>query len=262
MSSRWNPVLAEGRAFVPFFMLGYPTLDASRRLVDAAVRGGARGLELGLPFSDPIADGPVIQTTAVHALRQGFRLDAGFEALAAIRRDHPTLPIGLLVYANLVRARGLPRFYAAVAGAGVDAVLVADVPVREVQPFVRAALDADVDPVCICPPNASDETVRRVAKVSRSFVYCVCRAGTTGATAEGRVPPASVLSGLERHGGPPAIAGFGLSTPAHVRAAYAAGAAGAIVGSALSRLIIESEAAAEPEVERFVRACSEPGDEG
>ncbi len=236
-------------------MLGHPSRGQSRDVIEAAVQAGAAGLELGFPFSDPIADGPVIHAAATTALQGGFRIADAFEQIRDVRQRHPDLPIGLLVYGNLVRRRGLDTFYGDVSKAGVDAVLVADVPMRESGPFVEAASTASVDPVFIAPPNATESTLRSVATHSRSFVYCVCRAGVTGAGTETRLPPRHVVEGLRQFGAAPAVAGFGLSNPEHVFAAHDAGMAGAIVGSALIRIIDEDPAGAPGNVEAFVKAC-------
>jgi tryptophan synthase alpha chain len=121
---------AEG-AFVPFLVLGDPDLDTSLALVRTLARAGADALELGLPFSDPVADGPVIQAAATRALDRGVRIDEAWDLVGTVRREFPDLPIGLLVYANLVLHRGAPTFYRRAAAAGVDSVLVADAPLLE-----------------------------------------------------------------------------------------------------------------------------------
>ncbi len=251
--NRWSLAFDLGPTFVPFFVLGHPTLEDSLEYMESAVAGGARALELGLPFSDPVADGPVIQTAAFEALQAGFRVGAGLDALARFRRRHPGVAIGLLVYAQLVRVRGFSAFYAAIARAGADACLVADAPVREATRFDRAATDAGVDPVHIAPPNAAQPLLRQVAETSRSFVYCVCRPGVTGDGTEARLPSDRVRQELRAAGAPALVAGFGLSTPEHVAGAAAAGFEGAIVGSAIVRQI--QNGARPGSVEGFVRDC-------
>ena len=126
-------------AFGAFLMLGDPNLETSARLLDAAVEGGADMIEVGIPFSDPIADGPVIQASAERALKQNVRPADAFSLLADFRRRHPQIPVGILTYANLVMARGRDAFCRASVEAGADSLLVADVPVFEAEPFVAAA---------------------------------------------------------------------------------------------------------------------------
>ncbi|MFC6618900.1 tryptophan synthase subunit alpha [Deinococcus radiophilus] len=118
-------------AFVPFVTLGDPNIEASERIVRALLDTGADALELGLPFSDPVADGPTIQAANIRALAAGAGLSAGLNLIRRVREDYPDVPVGLLVYANLPESFGLPEFYGGVAAVGVDSVLVADVPLRE-----------------------------------------------------------------------------------------------------------------------------------
>lgn len=253
--TRFASRLAEGRAFIPFFMLGDPDPPTSLRLLTAAVEAGADALELGIPFSDPIADGPTIQRAAQRALAAGVRPAGALEVASEVRRRFPQLPLGLLVYANLVAAAGRPRFYGRVADAGVDAVLVADVPVREGASYAAAAVEAGVDPVFIAAPNTPESALARLAELGRGFTYCVARPGVTGAGHELRLPPERVLADLARVSAPPAVIGFGISEPEHVQAAFAAGAAGAISGSAVVQRVeahLDDPRAAERAVGDFV----------
>lgn len=220
-------------AFVPFLVLGDPDPGTSRLLLRALVEGGADALELGIPFSDPIADGPTIQGAVVRAMAAGMRPQAAFGLIRQVRAEHPDIPIGLLVYANLVVHRGMETFYWEAAAAGVDSVLVADVPVCEAQPFVDACRSAGLDAVLIAPPNASDATLADVARMATGYTYVLSRAGVTGADAQVKLPPRALLERLQGLGAPPPLLGFGVSRPEHVRAALASGAAGAISGSAV-----------------------------
>ena len=223
-------------AFGAFLMLGDPDPDTSLALLDALVEGGADMVELGIPFSDPVADGPVIQAAAVRAMTAGVTPGRCFEILAAFRARHPRIPVGLLTYANLVLARGRESFYRRCADAGVDSVLVADVPAREAEPFVGAARDHGVSPVLIAAANTPPETLRKIAALSEGYVYCVSRVGVTGTEREMVLDHRSLFESLEAAGAPPPVLGFGISRPEHVRAALDAGAAGVISGSAIVRL--------------------------
>jgi tryptophan synthase alpha chain len=219
-------------AFGAFVMLGDPGLEASAAILDALVEAGADMLEVGIPFSDPVADGPVIQAAAVRALAAGVRTADCFRLLALFRRRHPNVPVGILTYANIVVARGREAFYASAASAGVDSVLVADVPLCEASPFLDPARDAGVSPVLIAAPNTPIATLRAIAAASEGYVYCVARAGVTGADDEVRFS-AELIEKLRSHGAAPPILGFGISRPDHVRLALQAGAAGVIAGSAI-----------------------------
>ena len=216
-----------------FVMLGDPDLETSALILDALVEGGADMLELGIPFSDPIADGPVIQAAADRALRGGVTPGHCFGLLRAFRERRPDVPVGLLTYANIVLARGVDAFYAAAAKSGVDSVLVADVPSIEAEPFLAAARRHRVAPVMIAAPNTPDSTLRRIAAEGEGYTYCVARAGVTGIHAGPAADLAGLLSNLRRLGAPPPVLGFGISTPDQVRAALSAGAAGIISGSAI-----------------------------
>ena len=224
-------------AFGAFVMLGDPDLATSAAILGALVEGGADMLEVGIPFSDPVADGPTIQAAAERALRQGVTPAACFELLAAFRRRHPDVPVGILTYANIVLARGRNAFYRACAEAGVDSVLVADAPALEAEPFAAAARAHGIAPVLIAAPNTPRATLRRIAELGGGYTYCVARAGVTGADKEMELHHADLFRSLEEYGGAPPILGFGISTPAHVRAALDAGAAGVISGSAIVKII-------------------------
>ena len=217
-------------AFGAFLMLGDPDLETSARLLDAVVEGGADMIEVGIPFSDPVADGPVIEAAAQRALAAGVRVDDCFALLADFRMRHPDVPVGLLTYANIVMAR--PGFMRDAADAGVDSLLVADVPALEAEPFTRAMQQAGIEPVLIAAANTPEPTLSRVAKLSRAYTYCVSRAGITGTHAGGTFD-AELIQRLGRAAAPPPVFGFGISRPEHVQAALKAGAKGVICGSAI-----------------------------
>lgn len=236
-------------AFGAFLMLGDPDLQTCAALLDAVVEGGADMVEVGIPFSDPVADGPVIQAAAVRALKAGTRVDDCFDLLRAFRARHPEVPVGILTYANLLAARGRERFIADAAASGVDSVLVADVPSLEAQPYADASRQAGVDLVMIAAPNTPGQTLTRVARLCSGYTYCVARAGVTGERQELALEHDQLFSTLRSVGAPPPVLGFGISTPEHVRQALDAGAAGVISGSAIVRLAVEKGAGA---VRRFV----------
>jgi tryptophan synthase alpha chain len=224
-------------AFIPFAMLGDPSPEASARVLEALVGGGADALELGIPFSDPVADGPVIQAAAVRALEAGTRLADCWALIRGVRDRHPELPIGLLVYANLVAHRDLNLFYREAAAAGVDSVLVADLPVGAAGEFIAAAESSGIAPVFIAPPNADDARLARIAAASKGYTYVVTREGVTGVDDTLRRDSSALLARLKALGAPPAVLGFGISTPAQVRQGLAMGAAGVISGSAVVRVV-------------------------
>lgn len=224
--------------FVPFVMVGDPDAALSEAVIEALIDGGADALELGVPFSDPVADGPTIQRAHLRALAAGVGFEESLEVVARVRERHPELPIGMLIYGNVPFAVGLDAFYGACARAGIDSVLLPDVPVREGAEFSAAAEAAGIDAVYIAPPSASSETLDAVARVSRGYVYAVSRAGVTGTeTASSTVGLAESVARLRQDAAAPVMLGFGISTPEQVAEAVAAGADGAISGSAVVKVV-------------------------
>lgn len=221
------------RAFGAFLMLGDPDLATSARMLDAAVEGGADFLEVGIPFSDPVADGPVIQAASVRALAQGVRTDDCLQLLADFRRRHPDIPVGILTYANIAIARGAGQFAGQLKAAGVDSLLIADIPSLEIVPYAEAIANAGVDPVMIAATNTPDTVLATIARLSRGYTYCVARKGVTGAKTDMQLNHGSLFERLSAVGAPPPVLGFGISTPEQVTAAFAAGASGVISGSAI-----------------------------
>jgi len=237
-------------AFAAFLMLGDPDLGTSAELLDALVEGGADMVELGIPFSDPVADGPVIQAAAVRALGAGVRTQQCLDLIAAFRDRHAGVPIGILTYANIVAARGIERLCAELAAAGVDSLLVADVPSLEAAAYAAVARAAGIDLVMIAAPNTPRPTLARIAALSSGYTYCVARAGVTGADAELALDHGALFAALAQVGAPPPVLGFGISSPDQVRQALASGAAGVISGSAIVARVGEGAGA----VRDFVRS--------
>lgn len=225
-------------AFVPFIMLSDPDPDTALDIVRAAVAGGADALELGVPFSDPVADGPTIQASHIRALKGGATVDSAIAQIRQIRAEFPDLPIGMLIYGNVPFTRGLETFYSEFQEAGADSILLPDVPVREGAPFVAAADKAGIDPIFIAPAQASEQTLQGVAQYSRGYIYAISRDGVTGTEKESETRGlVDVVNNVKRFGGAPILLGFGISTPQHVADAISAGAAGAITGSALTKIV-------------------------
>lgn len=224
-------------AFVPFVTLGDPSPELSLKIIDTLVEGGADALELGIPFSDPLADGPTIQSATLRAFASGTTVAQCFEILAAVRQKYPELPIGLLMYANLVFSKGIDNFYAQCEAVGVDSVLVADVPIEESAPFRQAAMRHNVAPIFICPPNADDDLLREIASHGRGYTYLLSRAGVTGAENRASQPLHHLIAKLSEYHAAPPLQGFGISESSQVKEAIAAGAAGAISGSAIVKII-------------------------
>ncbi|MGF1686457.1 tryptophan synthase subunit alpha [Photobacterium japonica] len=242
-------------AFVPFVTIGDPNPELSLTIIETLVDAGADALELGIPFSDPLADGPTIQSASIRALTSGTTPTICFDLIAKVRAKYPDTPIGLLMYANLVFANGVDAFYQQCAAAGVDSVLVADVPVKESAEFRVAAEKHGIHPIFIAPPNADEATLKTVAQYGGGYTYLLSRAGVTGTETKAGMPIGPLLESLKAHQAPPALLGFGIAEPAQVKEAIEAGAAGAISGSAVVKVIennLNDEAALLANMRTFI----------
>jgi tryptophan synthase alpha chain len=242
-------------AFVPFVTIGDPNKEQSLKIIDTLVQAGADALELGIPFSDPLADGPTIQSANIRALDSGMTPDDCFDILTTIRAKYPDTPIGLLLYANLVFANGIDNFYKKCADAGVDSVLIADVPAHESKEFRDIAHKHGIHQIYIAPPDASDEVLQEISTLGSGYTYLLSRVGVTGTETAANMPVENILSKLKQYNAPVAILGFGISNPEQVSSAIKSGAAGAISGSATVKIIesnLGDEKAMLAELKEFV----------
>lgn len=250
MPATFEAARREGRAaFIAYLMAGDPDLPRTQGFALACERGGADVLEIGIPFSDPIADGPEIQRAGQRALRSGTR-PRDVLGLAASLRQRSEIPIVLMSYANPIYAMGLETFSERARDAGVDGVIVPDLS-WEASDEIRGPFDAcGVDVIQMVAPSTPPERAAAIAGSSRGFLYVVARFGTTGAQPDLPDDLPARISDLHRATDLPLAVGFGVTTAAHVRALAAAGADGIVVGSAIVQKIGEDP---KPEVvERFV----------
>lgn len=256
-AAMFDQLAARGEgAFGAFLMLGDPDLATSAVLLDAVVEGGADMVEFGIPFSDPIADGPIIQAAAQRALATGVRVADCFDLIADFRSRHADMPVGILTYANLLAARGRDRFCADAAAAGVDSLLVADVPTLEAEPYAEAARSAGLDLVMIASAATPGQSLTRIARLSSGYTYCVTRTGVTGVRDDLALEHEELFADLQRLRAPPPVLGFGISSSDHVRKSIAEGAAGVICGSAIVGLAAQTDAS-PASIASFVAAMKE-----
>jgi tryptophan synthase alpha chain len=227
-------------ALMPYLMGGHPDVATSLAIAQAYVDGGADLIELGIPFSDPIADGPVIQAAATRALASGTRVDDVFRICAAITER---VPVVLMTYANIVLARGAEGFAAAAAGAGASGLIVQDLPLEEAPAALAACDAAGLALVPLVAPTTTDERLARIGERARGFLYTVSVTGTTGERAVLSDEFAAVVARAKAHTAVPVALGFGIATLEQASAAADAGADGVIVGS---RLVREAAEAADP----------------
>ncbi len=231
--ARKNPV------FIGFTVAGDPGIEASFRVAKAMIDAGVDLLEIAAPYSDPVADGPVIERAHVRALRAGTTPDDVFALVRRVREHALALPLVLFTYYNIIHRRGADRFFAEAAASGADGVLIVDLPAEESGEIAPYAARHGVDRIALIAPTTSPERQRTILKDASGFVYLISLEGVTGE--RDRLPPglAGLVGAVREKTDLPLAVGFGVSRPEHVRTVVAAGANGVIVGSALVRLIEE-----------------------
>ncbi|RKY13622.1 MAG: tryptophan synthase subunit alpha [Planctomycetota bacterium] len=223
-------------ALIPFFVIGDPDTETSFELVKTAIDAGADVLELGIPFSDPVADGPTIQKADIRAMKAGMTPD---KALAFIKRitDYRSIPVGLLVYYNLIYHYGIERFFSAFKQAGGTSVLVADLSIDDAEEIAPAAEAAGLETVFMVPPNTSDQRIRKIAEYTTGFIYTVSLLGTTGQRSGLSDLVKPLIGRLKSLTEKPICVGFGISTAQHAKDIAQAGADGIIIGSRIVKFI-------------------------
>ncbi len=237
---------------IAYLTAGDPTPEATPALVAALERGGADLIELGVPFSDPIADGPVIQLAGDRALRAGTTL-AKVLAIAAEIRKTSEVPLLLFTYLNPALRYGFERLASDAKAAGIDGCLLTDVSVEEAEDYVRVMRDANLDTVFLAAPTSTDERLKLVARYSSGFVYLVSRTGITGVQSKIADSAAVLIERMRAHTGLPLAMGFGVSTPEHV-AQLAAKVEAVVVGSAIVKQIEKDSS----KLEDFMRSLTGP----
>jgi tryptophan synthase alpha chain len=244
----------KGRAaLMPYLMGGFPNIETSLGIGNAYVEGGADLIELGVPFSDPLADGPVIQSAGSAALAAGATLDL---VLGVAGELSARLPIVLMCYSNAILARGTDRFVDEIAAAGVSGLIVPDLPLEEAPATSKSCAEAGVAFVGLAAPTSTDQRLAAIGAATQGFLYTVAVAGTTGERGDDS-DYGEVIARVRSHTSAPVALGFGISTPEQASAAAGAGADGVIIGSRLVREAAEADqppAACKTLVEQFARA--------
>ncbi|MFN8470613.1 MAG: tryptophan synthase subunit alpha [Anaerolineae bacterium] len=232
---------ADGRvALMPYLCIGHPTPDALLDIVPAAERAGADLFELGIPFSDPLADGATIQAATQRALDQGLKLDACFRQVRQLRDAGVTAPFCFMGYYNPIFQRGVDRFCAEAAEAGVDGFIVPDLPPEEADDLAEAARRRDLDLIFLLAPSSTEARIRTVCERASGFIYLVSLLGVTGARASLPAELEGFVQRVRAHTDLPLAVGFGISTPEQAtRVAHIAD--GVIVGSAVVRTADQAE---------------------
>jgi tryptophan synthase alpha chain len=241
----------------PFLVLGNPTSDLSVELARTAVESGAGMLEIGFPYSDPVADGPAIQVANERALRAGTSTDQAIEILSRIHEASPTTPLNLLVYGNLVHARGYERFCRDVVEAGASSLLVPDIPLEESVALRKASHKEGLGHVELVGPLTGVERLEKLDHAADAFLYVVAHQGVTGVRKGSFAPVAELVETIRRQVESPLCLGFGLSHPEQIRVAFRAGARIAVVGSHLARVIDRAWMEDVPHREEHLLKCFE-----
>ncbi|QTM69454.1 tryptophan synthase subunit alpha [Buchnera aphidicola (Hormaphis cornu)] len=223
--------------FVPFVVLGDPSIQLSLNIIDVIINSGADAIELGIPFSDPMADGPIIQNANLRAFQSGITTIKCFQMLAAVRKKHPIIPIGLLVYANIIFSFGISKFYSICHECQIDSVLIADVPIEESISFIKSAKKYKISPIFICPPNANKALLKKIHFYSDSFIYLLSRSGVTGYKNKKHEKIKHLIHQLHEFQSVPLLQGFGISEPSEIKKIILSGVNGVICGSAIIQKI-------------------------
>ncbi len=241
-------------ALVPFFVIGDPDFETSLSLVKGAIDAGADVLELGIAFSDPIADGPTIQKADIRALAAGMTVKKALEFIKQVT-DYKPVPIGLLVYYNLVYQYGTAQFLKDFKAAGGSSVLVADLSIDDADEIAIPAKEAGLETVFMVTPNTSDERAKLIAQKTTGFIYTVSLLGVTGARKSLSEAVRPLVMRLKSLTDVPICVGFGISTPEHASQVAAAGADGVIIGSKIVKMIednLDDKEKMKSEIKTFI----------
>lgn len=243
-----------GKAFIPFITCGDPDTETTAKVVRAAVEAGADLIELGIPFSDPTAEGPVIQGANIRALSGGITTDKVFDLVADLRRDM-TIPLVFMTYANVVFSYGAERFMKRCSETGIDGIILPDVPFEEKSEFEDVAKQYGIDMISLIAPTSADR-VAMIAKEAQGFIYIVSSLGVTGVRNEISTDISHITEVIRQNTDVPCAVGFGISKPEQAKK-MAGISDGAIVGSAIIRIIEQYGRDAAPYVAEYVKSMKD-----
>lgn len=243
-----------GKAFIPFVTCGDPDLETTERLIYAMEHAGADLIELGIPFSDPTAEGPVIQEANIRSLSAGTTTDKVFDLVRRVRKT-TQIPLVFMTYANVIFSNGIDRFAKTAAEAGIDGIILPDVPFEEADEFEVPFAKVGIDRIPMIAPT-SHERIAAIAKKAHGFVYCVSSLGVTGVRSNITTDIGTMIALVKEQQDIPCAVGFGISTPEQART-MAAQSDGAIVGSAIVKLCAQYGKDCVPYVEDYVRSMKE-----
>ncbi len=243
-------------AFIPFAVAGDPDFDSSIEIVKKYVDNGADALEIGFPFSDPVADGPSVQAADIRALNSGMTTKKCFEFIRRIRK-FTDIPIGLLVYYNLIYKMGIEEFYKNASISGVNGILAADLPPEEAEEVIVAAHKNNIDQIFMVAQTTSNERLAEIVKLCSGFLYVVAVMGVTGARSDIKKSTVDLIKRVRNHTDLPLAVGFGISKPEHVKDVIKSGSDGAIVASAIIDIITENQDNMDLAKDKIGKFCRE-----
>lgn len=252
--SRIEKIFEGRKAFIPFITCGDPSLEVTRELVLAMERAGADLIELGIPFSDPTAEGPVIQAANIRALAGGVTTDKIFDMVQELRKQ-TEIPLAFMTYANVVFSYGIEKFVKRAVEIGMDALILPDIPFEEKEEFASVCREYGLAFISLIAPTSRDR-IKMIAAEAEGFVYCVSSMGVTGERVEITSNVKSMVELVKKEKEIPCAIGFGISTPQQA-GEMAACADGVIVGSAIVRLCEEHGKDCVPVVEDYVKKMKE-----
>ena len=244
-----------GKAFIAFITCGYPDLETTAAVVRAAVQNGADLIELGIPFSDPVAEGPVIREANLQALKGGVTTDKIFAFVSGIRAEGITTPMVFMTYANVVFSYGAEKFIASCAEIGIDGLILPDLPFEEKDEFLPICRKHGVDLISMVAPT-SENRIAMIAEEAEGFLYVVSSLGVTGVRSEIKTDLAAITTVVRKHTKTPCAIGFGISTPEQAKT-MAQYADGVIVGSAIVRIIAEYGKESPAHVYEYVKSMKD-----
>ncbi len=248
--SRISDAFKNGKAFIPFLTAGDPTADATVEFVLSLAEAGADVIEIGVPFSDPIAEGPVIQEANIRALSNGMTTDGVFDIVSRVR-EKSDIPLCLMGYLNPVFHYGYDKFFKRCQETGVDGIIIADMPYEEKGEAEEVASKYGIEIVSLIAPT-SEQRIQMIAKEAKGYIYLVSSMGVTGVRSEITTDVATIVKKIKEVTATPVAIGFGISTPEQAKD-MAAKSDGAIVGSAIVRKIAEHGVNATPVITEYVR---------
>jgi tryptophan synthase alpha chain len=236
ISEKFYEVTKKGEgALICYVVAGYPDISISKQVINALVKGGTDIIEVGIPFSDPIADGPTIQAASNTALRKGMTPEKALHIIRSVRKQHPNLPLLAMTYSNILVRAGMEKFMSESKQCGLDGFILPDMPVEQSDTYSLTASKLNLATVFLVSPNTSDTRLRKIIASTSGFLYVVSVYGITGARNSFEKYTLNTIRAVKQVSGSkvPVAVGFGISRPSHAKSMIAAGAEAVIVGSAV-----------------------------